>query len=56
MKKKTAIVTLTTLILMMAAPVQADVITDQSRIWLPKPQWAGLETVALPVRGTCTQQ
>ncbi len=56
MKNKTTVVALTTLLLVMAAPAHADVITDQSRIWLPKPQWAGLETVALPVRGTCTQQ
>jgi hypothetical protein len=56
MKSKATIATLASIFLLMAAPAQADVIADQSRIWAPSPQGVGLETVALPVRGTITQQ
>ena len=56
MKNKAILVALAPLFVLMAAPVKADIVTDQSRIWVPRPQWVGLETVARPIRGTSTLQ
>lgn len=53
---KAIAVTMVTSFLLMAAPVRADVFTDQSRIVASAPHWVGMETVFRPTRGTQTLQ